>query len=201
MQSASRTLYQAEELWHHIYGDERGFLALSYVKRNPEGPFETEYFEYPERTQEAADRATKLSEAGHDVWHCAHLLTRKRRVKKNAAPMRTLYADGDGAQVPEDLPKPSAAVKSSVGRDQFYWALSMSVPPEIGENLNQRFAYAMGADKSGWDLTQLLRPPGTKNYKYPDAPTVALEDLSDDVVYDAAGLDRILPPLPEATRN
>ncbi len=198
--TATNTLYQAEELWHHIYGDERGILAISYMKRGKEGSFQTEYFEYPGRAQEAAERAHELSEAGHDVWHCAHLLMDTRRTKKNAAPMLALYADGDGAQVPDGLPNPSAVVKSSNGRDQFYWALSMAVPPEIGENLNCRFAYAMGADKTGWDLTQLLRPPGTKNYKYPDAPTVFLEDLT-GIVYDAAELDRILPPLRASTRN
>jgi len=34
--------------------------------------------------------------------------------------------------------------------------------------------YAVGADKSGWDLTQVLRVPGTRNYKYPGAPRVRL---------------------------
>jgi putative DNA primase/helicase len=193
-------LYQAQDLWAHIFGDERGILAVSYVNRSTEGIFQTEYFEYPGQAQDAAERVITLSETGHDVWHCAHLLAARRRVKENATAVAALYVDGDGARVSEGLPHPTAVVRSSPGREQLYWRLSMPVPPEVGEDLNKRLAYAMGADRSGWDLTQLLRPPGTRNYKYPDAPVVAVQDL-DEVVHDAGDLDRLLPPLPETSTN
>jgi P4 family phage/plasmid primase-like protien len=200
MQSASRTLYQAEDLWYHIYGDERGILALGYAEPAADAAFHHQYFDYPVRAEQAAERARELSEGGFNVWHCAHLLTAKRRVKENAAVITALYVDGDGAQVPPNLPQPTAVVKSSPGREQFYWRLSIPVPPEIGEGLNRRLAYALGADKSGWDLTQLLRPPGTKNRKYPDTPAVEVEELEENA-HDAGDLDRILPQLPKVSRN
>jgi P4 family phage/plasmid primase-like protien len=200
MQSASRTLYQAEDLWYHIYGDERGILALGYAEPAADAAFHHQYFDYPEQTAQAAERARELSEGGFNVWHCAHLLTAKRRVKENAAVITALYVDGDGAEVPPNLPQPTAIVKSSPGREQFYWRLSMPIPPEIGEGLNRRLAYALGADKSGWDLTQLLRPPGTKNRKYPDAPAVEVEEL-EKIAHDAGDLDRFLPQLPKVSRN
>jgi P4 family phage/plasmid primase-like protien len=200
MQSASRTLYQAEDLWYHIYGDERGILALGYAEPAPDAAFHHQYFDYPVRAEQAAERARELSEGGFNVWHCAHLLTAKRRVKENAAVITALYVDGDGAEVPPNLPQPTAVVKSSPGREQFYWRLSMPVPPEIGEGLNRRLAYALGADKSGWDLTQLLRPPGTKNRKYPDTPAVEVEELEKNA-HDAGDLDRLLPQLPKVSRN
>jgi hypothetical protein len=79
------------------------------------------------------------------------------------------------------------------------------VKPEEGEDLNRRLAYAMGADLSGWDLTQLLRVPGTRNRKYPDAPLVELAYLSADS-HDPADLTSSLPELqntrrPGATRS
>jgi P4 family phage/plasmid primase-like protien len=200
MHSASRTLYQAEDLWHHIYGDERGILALGYAEPAADAVFYHQYFDYPVRAEQAAERARELSEGGFNVWHCAHLLTAKRRVKENAAVITALYVDGDGAQVPPYLPQPTAVVKSSPGREQFYWRLSMPVPPEIGEGLNRRLAYALGADKSGWDLTQLLRPPGTKNRKYPHTPAVEVEEL-EKYAHDAGDLDRLLPQLPKVSRN
>jgi P4 family phage/plasmid primase-like protien len=200
MQSASSTLYQAEDLWHHIYGDERGILALGYAKPAADAAFHHQYFDYPVRAKQAAERARELSEGGFNVWHCAHLLTAKRRVKENAGVLIALYVDGDGAQVPPNLPQPTAVVKTSPGRQQFYWRLSMSVPPEIGEDLNRRLAYALGADKSGWDLTQLLRPPGTKNRKYPDTPAVEVKELEKNA-HDAGDLDRLLPQLPKMSRN
>src|SRR5215218_801546 len=200
MQSASKSVYQAEDLWHHIYGDERGILALGYAEPAADAAFHHQYFDYPVRAEQAAERARELSEGGFNVWHCAHLLTAKRRVKENAAVIKALYVDGDGVQVPPNLPQPTAVVKSSPGREQFYWRLSMPVPPEIGEGLNRRLAYALGADKSGWDLTQLLRPPGTKNRKYPDTPAVEVEELEKNA-HDAGDLDRFLPQLPKVSRN
>jgi P4 family phage/plasmid primase-like protien len=200
MQSASNAVYQAEDLWHHIYGDERGILALGYAEPAPDAAFHHQYFDYPVHTEQAAERARELSEGGFNVWHCAHLLTAKRRVKENAAVITALYVDGDGAEVPPNLPQPTAVVKSSPGREQFYWRLSMPIPPEIGEGLNRRLAYALGADKSGWDLTQLLRPPGTKNRKYPDAPAVEVQELEKNA-HDAGDLDRLLPQLPKVSRN
>ncbi len=80
MQSASRTLYQAEDLWYHIYGDERGILALGYAEPAADAAFHHQYFDYPVRAEQAAERARELSEGGFNVWHCAHLLTAKRRV-------------------------------------------------------------------------------------------------------------------------
>ena len=198
--TATETLYQTLRLWNHIYGDERGILAISYKKSDPDLDFHTEYFEYPRQAENAADRTMRISATGHDVWHCAHLLTAQRRVKENATSVAALYVDGDGAQVPNYLPQPTAVVRSSPGREQLYWRLAMSVPPEVGEDLNKRLAYAMGADKSGWDLTQLLRPPGTRNRKYPEAPVVEIGHL-DEVVHDAGDLERLLPPLPEAAKN
>jgi P4 family phage/plasmid primase-like protien len=200
MQSASRTLYQAQDLWHHIFGEERGILALGYAEPAADAAFHHQYFDYPVRAEQAAERARELSEGGFNVWHCAHLLTAKRRVKENAAVIKALYVDGDGAHVPPNLPQPTAVVKSSPGREQFYWRLSMPVPPQIGEGLNRRLAYALGADKSGWDLTQLLRPPGTKNRKYPDTPAVEVEELEENA-HDAGDLDRLLPQLPKVSRN
>jgi hypothetical protein len=132
---------------------------------------------------------------------CAHLIrrdenTQPQRTKEQAAPVRALYVDGDGAQVPDSLPPPTAVVRSSPSRDQFWWQLTHSIEPERAEALNKRLAYAMGADRSGWDLTQLLRPPGTPNRKYPDAPPVQLAMIDDALAYDPDELERILPEAP-----
>jgi hypothetical protein len=37
---------------------------------------------------------------------------------------------------------------------------------ENQQAINKRLTYAIGADKGGWDLTQVLRLPGTPNHKY-----------------------------------
>jgi hypothetical protein len=189
-------------LWEHVLGDSESILALFSGVRSEPGSKSLEdartvYVNYPRDARRAEELCYGLSEEGREVYSCAHLLTARRRIKTNAAPLMALYVDGDGAKVGDDIPEPTAVVRSSPGREQFWWRLSRSVSPFEGERLNRRLAYAMGADRSGWDLTQLLRVPGTRNHKYPDAPLVELASLS-ETRYDPAQLDAVLPKAPEA---
>ena len=67
MVSASRALYQARDLWYHIYGDEPGILALGFAKPTEGAAFQHEYFSYPDQTEQAANMAQELSEAVYNV--------------------------------------------------------------------------------------------------------------------------------------
>lgn len=188
-------------LWEHIYGDASAILALfSGVRAEPGaktlGDTRSAYFDYPERISEAEKLCLGWSSEGREVYFCAHLLTARRRIKENATPLLAPYVDGDGARIEDGMPKPTAVVRSSPGREQFYFRLTEPVSAVVGERLNRRLALAMGADDSGWDLTQLLRPPGTRNYKYPEAPLVLLVELN-DLRYDPDELGRVLPALPD----
>ncbi len=190
------------KLWSHIYGEQSGILGLfSGMRPEPLSKrLEDErsaYFAWPDERERA--RRWIVREAftkGRETYHCAHRLTSRRRVKDNAAPLLSLYVDGDGAKVTEHLPRPSAVVESSPEREQFYWSLTQPLSPEAAEQLNRRLAYALGADKSGWDLTQLLRIPGTPNFKYESTPIVRLLELT-DARHDPAELDKLLPQLPQ----
>jgi hypothetical protein len=184
-------------LWSHIFGESAGILAIFSGKRLEPGSKRlddrcTHYLDYPRETGRTEELCRRLSEEGREVYQCAHLLTARRRVKRNAARLAACYVDGDGAKPGDNTPQPTAVVISSPGREQYWWRLSRPVEPEEGEDLNRRLAYAMAADLSGWDLTQLLRVPGTRNRKYPDAPLVELAHLSVDC-HDPAELARSLP--------
>jgi hypothetical protein len=135
-------------------------------------------------------------ESGRDTFFCAHPLTAPRRIKANAGDMWAAYVDGDGAQVPDWMPQPTAMVESSPGRHHYYWRFTRLVAPTEGEAINKRLAYAIGADRSGWDLTQGLRPPGFRNWKYDGAPLTQIVTLTDNA-YDPDELLHALPPLPE----
>jgi RepB DNA-primase from phage plasmid len=177
-------------LWCHIFADRRGYLALFSGARAADPKrlvsVSERYFSWPEEAGAALEHA--LAEAGRDreVYFCAHLLTEKRRIKENAAPVLALWVDGDGATVPPHLPQPTAVVESSPGREHFYWRLARPIPPEEAEELNKRLAYAIGADKSGWDLGQLLRVPGTPNFKYPGRPMVTIKKINEKEMKDAS---------------
>jgi hypothetical protein len=184
-------------LWSHAYGEFAGVLTVFSGQRSKPGSRRLDdprslYLHYPRDAGKAEDLCRRLSDEGREVYQCAHLLTSRRRVKTNAAPLSACYVDGDGAKPAANMPRPTAVVISSLDREQYWWRLSRPVAPEEGEDLNRRLAYAMGADLSGWDLTQLLRVPGTRNRKYPDAPLVELAHLSGDS-YDPTELAASLP--------
>jgi hypothetical protein len=187
-------------LWGHLYGDVDGVLGLFSGARSASGSKRLDdarsaYFDYPAGVDGAQGWCSRQSRAGREVYFCAHLLVRRRRIKENAAPLLALYVDGDGAKPAVDMPVPTAVVESSPGREQFYFRLTEPVPPAFGERLKRRLTLAMVADDSGWDLTQLLRPPGTRNRKYPQVPAVRLIEIN-DLRYDPGELDRLLPPEP-----
>jgi len=186
-------------LWRHIFRDGHGYIGVSSGQRQGGDllDYRQAFYRYPDQIDEAEAWLRAQSDAGREAYFCAHLLTEPVRQKEYAAPLLALYVDGDGAQVLPGLPPPTAIVDSSPGRQHYYWALTRPAEPEVGERLNRRLALAMGADKSGYDLSQTLRPPGTVNYKYDARPPVELVYVNDHA-YDPDELDRMLPELPEA---
>ncbi len=195
MQSASKALYQAQELWHHIFGDERGLLQIFTAERvdgrltNPKDA----YYNYPDAAEAAAGWALEKSEQGREAYFCAHLLTAPKRRADSAGGVRALWAELDGTSLPTGALAPSAVVESSPGRYHAYWRLTDTIPPETAEALNKRLARVIGADPSGADRTQLLRVPGTANRKYEGRPEVRLVRAADNRTYSPAQLEELLP--------
>jgi hypothetical protein len=193
--SPAQTATGPLQLWQHIFSDERGLLAICHTDG---ANFRTHYFAYPKAAEAAAEWALEKAQQGREVYFCAHLLTEARRIKENATQVHALWGDLDGAHVPKSEFTPTAVVQSSPGRFHCYWRLTDPIPPESAELLNKRLALEIGADPSGFDLTQLLRVPGTANYKYERQPLVGIQDLDESRTYSAGDLDRTLPPLPDA---
>lgn len=194
------TATAAPDLWRAIFGEGEGYLCVASGGREGQaGPglvgFREAYFLYPGEADRAARWCAAESGSGREVYFCAHLLTGPRRRKGDAAPVRALWADGDGATLPEGFPEPSVTVESSPGRTQLYWALDEPVEPAAAERLNKRIILATGADPSGYDLTQLLRPPGTANRKYEGTPEVVVKEATGEL-HNPARLDKVLPGLP-----
>src|SRR3546814_13518964 len=66
----------------------------------------------------------------------------------------------------------------------------------MNEELNRRLTYHVGADHGGWDLTQVLRFPGTKNYKYRSQPKVRTM-WKDGKEWTKKKIERYIPPTEE----
>jgi len=126
--------------------------------------------------------------ADKDIYFCPHGFDVERRLKANAVLPSMLWADLDEVDPRECAIKPTIAIESSPGRFVGLWLTDKPVT----EDLNRRMTYLLGADKGGWDVTQVLRVPGTINYKYAAEPRVRL--LWDDgPTYTLKQLSKLLP--------
>jgi hypothetical protein len=189
------------DFWETIFGDGRGYLALFSGLRPEPGSRLTlphqAYFEFPGATAAAVRWIEREAGEGRDLYHCAHLLRHAHRRAEDAAPLKSLYVDLDGELPEQPLLTPTIVVESSPGHSQLYYRLTRLVDPRHGAELNRRLAVALGGDSSGWDLTQLLRVPGTPNMKYKDHPLVQLVS-EHTVAYDPRELETFLPRLSPA---
>lgn len=123
-----------------------------------------------------------------DIWFCPHGFDSAERKKPFAVLPRLLWSDLDEVDPRTLKYKPTVAFESSPGRYVGLWFTDVPVT----EELNRRMSYFVGADKSGWDLTQILRVPGTANYKYAAAPKVRIL-WTDGPTYRVRDLERNLP--------
>ncbi len=110
-----------------------------------------------------------------NYYFCPTLFSKAKALKENALPTNILWSDLDDAgpiSFPTDFPQPTFVLETSPNRYQGLWQLTKDVDAETAESFSKGIAYAVDADKSGWDVGQLLRIPGTVNKKYDVAPVV-----------------------------
>lgn len=131
-----------------------------------------------------------------DLYWCCHGFSKPRRIKENAEIPKLLWADLDEVDPREIDIMPTVAWESSPGRFAACWVLDSFMT----ESLNRRMTYTTGADKGGWDLTQVLRVPGTLNYKYDSTPRVRLL-WSDGPSHKRDEVEKNLPKEKKATRK
>jgi hypothetical protein len=170
------------ELWEHLFGDLEGYLVTFTGRQSTrldgranklDEPAQRSW-RWPAEAEDAAAYLEAESGKGRDAYFAVHLFTRPgSRRGEHAAEILALWVDGDGAEVPQEWPQPTAVVESSPGRQHFYWRLTRAIPPEDAAKLNKRLCYGMGGDKGKWGLGTVLRAPGTFNYKR-EEPTLVV---------------------------
>lgn len=115
----------------------------------------------------------KHDRPGNHVYFCPLPFKGPRRAKELVARSSFLWSDLDDKANIKNF-NPTHLWESSPGRFQALWRLDGAYAPTESARLSKQVAYALGADKGGWDLTQVLRVPGTHNHKYESAPIVRL---------------------------
>jgi len=169
--SASRVKF-----FEFLFGEQKGYLCIAITDpRAPKSSFRQSFFNWPDDKIKMEEYILSV-ENKLNVYFCINLLNKPIRKKENCLPTRLVWADLDDVH-PDSFTEipPPVVIASSLKRFQAIWRLTMLVKPEVAEEYSRRIAYAIDADKSGWDLTQLLRVPFTNNFKYKPVCEVMIE--------------------------
>lgn len=82
-------------------------------------------------------------------------------------PVEAPHGTHSSAQGPSLAPPTLRVQSSSPGKQHVYWRLKeFTTDTQKVEGINRAIAYDTNADRSGWDINQVLRPIETTNHKY-----------------------------------
>jgi hypothetical protein len=174
---------QQEMFFRAVFGAETGYLFISTLdrqlqKQDPTKGWKDRSFVYPVQLKDILHYVTVSDTLGLDVYVAAQLYKEPNsRQKKHVKACPSAWSDLDTASPYGVDPEPSIILQTSPGRYHGFWRTPQTMEPTQAEELSRRIAYAHhreGADLGGWDLTQVLRVPGTRNQKYPGKPVVRM---------------------------
>lgn len=151
-----------------VLGKASGLVCIAFIERNKKNPFSEEFFTWPAQEDLIHERI-EMEARTKDVYFCPMIFSEKKRTKENVIGTPCAWADLDTCPPDEMLVEPSVIVETSPGRWQAFWVMEYDNDADDMEDLSRRIAYKhadQGADRSGWDLTQLMRVPYTLNFKY-----------------------------------
>lgn len=160
-----------------IWGTEdRGLYTIVVAQENPDGAgagadiWHTYAFRWPKGRQKAVERIFRADEDAANVYICPALFNAPKRLREHVAGSHCLWMDSDGnAPMTFDaaVPVPSLRIRTSSPTNiHDYWLLDEFLDDiDALETGNRSITAYFGTDQSGWDATQLLRPPGTTNRK------------------------------------
>jgi hypothetical protein len=205
------------DFFDSIWQDTEGFAYLPTINRET-GKWKKVFFKWPEHKSLVVQHVLAASAQGLDAYYSPALYKdHSNPTKDNVLGTWVLWTEFDGA-APETwnghradgpaepsnagdgrteavaaMPAPSIRVQSSLdGHEHVYWRLyEFATDIQWLENKNRAITYEYGADSSGWDATQILRPPYTTNFKR-DLPVTVRE--SNDSVYKFDEFEFLRPP-------
>lgn len=218
----------SERLGEHldyIWGDTPGMAYVPIIEKGSR--FRKFMVEWPKGRASIIRHILAQNALGNDVYYSPSLFKipeagkNPGHEKEDFLGAQVLWVDFDG-NAPANweektsetgIPMPSRVLQSSVEHHEHaYWRLDeFSSDIEKIEDANRAIAYRLGADKSGWDANQLLRPPFTNNFGYKFSttgeqrkpwfdgePTDVVVLRQDDSVYQTYLFDKLDSPEREA---
>lgn len=208
-----------------IWGEVEGFVYLPTLDRKS-NEWHKVFFPWPSYEKAVIQHVLSGTARGLDVYYSPAIYKGEgptkpgRPVKENikgsnviwvefdgnAEDYQTLLGqsdgdDGSGRETgAQRVPEPSVRVQSSLdGHEHVYWRVDEFMEGyKWWEDKNRSITYNLRSDTSGWDATQILRPPYTQNYKRDRPVTVITQD---GPTYSRKAFEHLSPPPQIVTEN
>lgn len=191
----------AEEFCNFLFGVENGFV-YSPTKDPGTNSWYEAWFEWPKHSKQLFDHINTMSKT-REVYIGPAMYSEPSTGAGNVRGSSVVWCEFDG-KVPDSTlldkkgsPLPTLRVRSSkTGHEHWYWKLDrFELDLKSLQDTNKALAYSLGADPSGWDVGQLLRPVGSINHKRDGLPVT---QISNSGKYQEIGDFAKLPPVEES---
>lgn len=155
---------------HDLFNGLEGYAYAPTLDRET-GDFRPVFCRVPHSIGRLEQHIRESSETT-EVYLSPSVFSESRVSKSNFVGSNFVWSEFDGPAIQgsgiagQDI-EPSIRIRSSTNDHvHCYWRLDEPViDSKTLEDINRALAYTLGADKSGWDCTQILRPPETRNHK------------------------------------
>lgn len=164
------------EFFDYVWHDTEGYVYLPrHLPPYGKDDWKAAMFPWPAKRDAVVRYVLRWTAEEANVFYAPSLFRKGTPAKENVLGSWLLYVDFDG-NAPADwaeaagkleIPEPTMIVQSSFPENQHaYWQLEEFLTDVATlEDRNRVLAYTFGADTSGWDANQILRPPHTINRK------------------------------------
>lgn len=178
------------EFFEQIWKDTEGYVYLPVKGVNGVRKF---MMPWPARADAVVNHVLKwAADETAEVFFSPAIFKSRKPLQKEVLGSWVAWVDFDGNfpdPWPEDfVPLPTLEVQSSIGsKRHVYWEFEEFIEGQKAvEDITRTLAYALDADKSGFDANQFLRPPHSVNRKpeYPKPIVTKIVKNRLDRVYD-----------------
>lgn len=159
---------QAQKYLQILFDGSEGYVYAPV--KNSDGTFDKEFFAWPAQQDALLAKIEAFKDRGDLYVGPALYREPTRAIKSNISHSNTVWVEFDGNYdqgIWGDVPQPTLEILSSkVGRVHCYWRMGNPLQLEEIEAITRGLSYSLHSDSSGWDSTQILRPPGCFNSKH-----------------------------------
>jgi archaellum biogenesis ATPase FlaH len=170
-----------------LFKEDSGYVYAPIKRPNQE--WKQKWFQWPTEKPELTDWI--ITEGLESDVYLGPVIYKEKKVAKDSIDhSNVVWIEFDGKEDIkwEKLPEPDAIIQTSTSTHlHCFWQMEPLSSDSL-EDINRRITYYLEADSSGWDSTQVLRPPNTINYKHnvPVRSVKHTENLHQPKEFDAA---------------